>query len=115
VTRLCWFKWEGAPDECDHILMRCHVVSQRVIKREHGEANPRIPRFDFEPTALTGTDLAQLLADPRNWRRGCWHHHQMVDGPGGEWPAIPESAREFARQHDLERFLPRERSANASA
>lgn len=91
---------------CDAPRMRCHVISQQAIKREHALANPRRPRFDFEPSPLTGTKLADLLADPRNWRWGCWRHHQHVDGPHGEWPEIPATAREFAAQYGLERLLP---------
>lgn len=92
---------------CDSARMRCHIVSQQTIKREHALANPRSPRFDFTPSALTGTKLADLLADPRNWRYGCWGHHQHVDGPHGAWPSIPAGAREFAAEYGLERFLPK--------
>lgn len=102
----CYFAGHLPEIECDPTwIMRCHVIAQKVIKREHQLANPRSPRFDFEPSVLTGSDLRALLDDPRNWRPGCWAHHQHVDGPWGSYP-VPESAREFASEYGLERFLP---------
>jgi hypothetical protein len=105
VTRLCYFKWHDAPGECDGRLDACHVISQRVLKREHQLANPRSPRFDFIPTPLTGTKLEDVLADTRNIVAGCRKHHGAADGYFIDFP-IPESARQFASELGLDHYLP---------
>jgi hypothetical protein len=105
VTRLCYFKWHDAPGECDGRLDACHVISQRVLKREHQLANPRSPRFDFIPTPLTGTELEGVLADTRNIVAGCRAHHHRADHGFIDFE-VPESARAFASELDLDHHLP---------
>lgn len=102
--RDCYFA-PFATDSCQGRLDRAHFVRQQDIRREWERANPRIPTAWIAATPLTGTDLDALLADPRNWRPGCRWHHSKADGG---WLAYepPASAYEFARDYDLDHYLP---------
>jgi hypothetical protein len=51
------------------------------------------------------------LDDEANWTKACRHHHSQAD-TGWLRYELPESAREFAREYDLERFLPESLAPN---
>jgi len=98
-----WAQFSTEP--CNGPVDPCHVLPQRLLKRLHANANPRLPTAWHCPSALTGTDLDALLADRRNIVDGCRHHHAQADNFGLDYE-IPESAREFAAELDLSHHLP---------
>lgn len=101
----CFFARFADGDRCSGTTDPCHIIAKQTLKREHQLANPRVPPAWHKPNGLTGTNLKELLADTRNIRPGCRHHHAAADTG---WLAyeIPESVEEFAKQYDLEKYLP---------
>lgn len=93
-------------DSCRGPMDPCHILPQQLLKRLHANANPRLTTAWHCPSALTGTDLDELLADRRNIVAGCRHHHDQADSPFGFDYVIPESAYEFAAELDLSHHLP---------
>lgn len=108
--RGCWFASCGtssAPCDLGVVgrLHHAHIVSQRVIKREHQTANPRLKSAWFEPTQLTGTDLDELLADSDLWMWACQACHHRADHGFDPFPA-PAPAQARIRNLGLDSFLP---------
>lgn len=102
--RPCYFsRW--ADDPCRGRTDPCHILPQRLLKRLWANANPRVATAWHCPSALTGTDLEELLRDTRNIVPGCRHHHAQADSFWIDYE-IPESARAFAAQYDLSHHLP---------
>lgn len=101
----CYFA-QFSDEPCNGTMDPCHILPRRLLKRLHANANPRTPTAWHCPSALTGTDLDELLADRRNIVAGCRHHHAQVDSPFGFDFEIPESAYEFAEEFGLLHYLP---------
>jgi hypothetical protein len=67
----CWFARLPDAGPCDGGLVRCHLISKQLLKREF-------------PHGFEGRALAVLQADPRSWVWGCGgptgiggHHGQL--------------------------------------
>ena len=102
----CYFA-QFTDEPCGYPIDPCHIVRQQDIRREWELANPRRRPAWHEPNGLTGTNLQDLLKDRRNIVSGCRHHHARADT--GWLPyEPPQSAREFAVQYDLTKYLPPE-------
>lgn len=102
----CYF--QGFTDTpCYGRLDRCHFIPQRVLRREHRLANPRVPPAWFKPSKLTGTDIHTILRDERNTRPGCRSHHHKADQLFLQY-LFPNSVKDFAADYGLERFIEKE-------
>lgn len=100
----CYFA-QFADDDCFGEMDPCHILRQQDLKKEWGIANPRIPTAWIAATALTGTDLEELLADRRNIVGGCRRHHDAADH-GPLTYEIPASVYDFADDLGLLHYLP---------
>lgn len=104
MTPACYFA-RFADDPCWGRIDPAHFIAQRILRREHRLANPRVPPAWFRPSKLTGTDIHEILRDERNVRPSCRSHHHKADSYFLQFDP-PESVHDFAADYGLERFVP---------